>query len=194
MSSPQRIVDPSSKQVLKDTAEEFKRLGDAATSAGGQVGVFTQRTEDMIGAFQARKGVGQVFRRVIFWGGASTIVWGLIQALKNMVSTISDVEYGIAVLRQVMSPLESDFNYITKAALDFAKQFGQPIRSVIDSMRVFAQQGLAQEEVIERARTSQLAANVTTLNASDATEALTAAMKVYGREGASTLQLILLIQ
>jgi len=186
----QRIVDPSSKQVLKDTAEEFKKLGDAATSAGGQVGVFTQRTEDMIGAFQARKGVGQVFRRVIFWGGASTIVWGLIQALKNMVSTISDVEYGIAVLRQVMSPLESDFNYITKAALDFAKQFGQPIRSVIDSMRVFAQQGLAQEEVIERARTSQLAANVTTLNASDATEALTAAMKVYGREGASTLRFL----
>jgi TP901 family phage tail tape measure protein len=186
----QRIVDPASKQVLKDTAEEFKKLGDAATTSGDRVGIFTQRTEDMIGAFQARKGVGQVFRRVIFWGGASTIVWGLIQALKNVVSTISDVEFGIARLRQVMSPLETDFEHITKAALEFAKQFGQPIQSVIDSMRVFAQQGLAQEEVIERARTSQLAANVSTLSASDATEALTAAMKVYGKEGASTLRFL----
>lgn len=186
----QRIVDPASKQVLVDIREEFKKLGDAATDAGGKMGIFTQHTEDMIGAFQARKGVGQVFRRVIMWGGASVVVWGLVKALQNMMSTITDVEYGIAVLRQVMSPLETDFNAVTNAAVGFAKEFGQPIRSVIDSMRVFAQQGLAQAEVIERARTSQIAANVTTLTASDATEALTAAMKVYGREGASTLRFL----
>jgi TP901 family phage tail tape measure protein len=35
-----------------------------------------------------------------------------------------------------------------------------------------------------------LAANTTTLNASDATEAITAAMKVYGREGESTLRFL----
>ena len=186
----QRIIDPSSKQVLKDMSEEFKKLGDVADGSGGKIGLFTQRSEDMIAAFQSRKGLSQVFRRVMMWGGASTVVWGLVSALKNMVSTISDVEYGIAVLRQVMSPLETDFSYITQAALNFAKEFGQPIRSVIDSMRVFAQQGLAQEEVIDRARTSQIAANVTTLNASDATEALTAAMKVYGEEEQGTLKFL----
>jgi len=124
------------------------------------------------------------------WGLASTVVWGTVKALQNMVSTISDVEYGVAVLRQVMSPLETNFEQITQAALNFAKEFGQPIRSVIDSMRVFAQQGLSQEEVIDRARTSQIAANVTTLNASDATEAITAAMKIYGREGQGTLRFL----
>lgn len=186
----QRIVDPASKQVLKDTREEFRKLGDAATAAGGTIGIFGRYTDDLIKGFQQRRGVLQAFSRVMRWGFASSVIWGSVRALQGMVGVISDVEYGVAVLRQVMSPLETNFEHITEAAIDFAKQFGQPIRSVIDSMRVFAQQGLDQEEVIERARTSQIAANVTTLSASDATEALTAAMKVYGKEGEGTLRFL----
>jgi TP901 family phage tail tape measure protein len=185
-----KIVDPSTKQVVRNVAEEFRSLGDTVDSTGQKMGVFTQKTEDLLKQFQERRGFGQAFGRVIRWGLASNVVYGSVKALKSMVSTISDVEYGIAVLRQVMSPLETNFEGITAAAVNFAKEFGLPIRNVIDSMRVFAQQGLAQADVIDRTRTSTLAANVTTLSAADATEALTAATKVYGREGQSTLRFL----
>ena len=152
--------------------------------------MFSERWEDLIKGFQNKRGISQAFGRVIRWGVASRTVYGLVTALQNMVNTIADVESGMAVLRQVMSPLETNFEQIQNAALGFAKQFGLPIRQVIDSMRVFAQQGLAQQEVVDRTRTSMLAANTTTLNAGDATEAITAAMKVYGREGQSTIQFL----
>lgn len=185
-----KIVDPASKQTLSSMAEEFKKIGEETNSAGQQVGVFTQRSEDLIKAFQGKRGIGQAFGRVIRWGFASRTVYGMISALQGMVNTIADVESGIAILRQVMSPLQTNFDQITVSALDFAKQFGLPIRQVIDSMRVFAQQGLAQQEVVDRTRTSMLAANVTTLSTTEATEAITAAMKVYGKEGQSTLQFL----
>ena len=185
-----KIVDPATKQTIENTSVEFKKLGDVATNTGQDIGVFSEKWEDMIKSFQNKRGIGQAFKRVVMWGTASRTIYGLVSALQNMVNTIADVESGMAVLRQVMSPLETDFEQVQGAALGFAKQFGLPIRQVIDSMRVFAQQGLAQQEVIDRTRTSMLAANTTTLNAGDATEAITAAMKVYGREGESTIRFL----
>jgi hypothetical protein len=182
-----KIIDPATKQTLTSMAEEFKKIGEETNKAGQQVGLFTQRSDDLIKAFQNKRGIGQAFGRVIRWGLASRTVYGLTTALQNMVSTIADVESGVAILRQVMSPLETNFEQITQSALNFAKQFGLPIRQVVDSMRVFAQQGLAQQEVVDRTRTSMLAANVTTLSTTEATEAITAAMKVYGKEGQSTI-------
>ena len=185
-----KIVDPSTKQVISNMSEEFRSLGTTVDSAGQKMGIFTQKTADLLKQFQNRQGFGQAFGRVIRWGMASSVVWGSVKALQGMVGVVTDVEYGIAVLRQVMSPLESDFEGITMAAINFAKDFGLPIQSVIDSMRVFAQQGLSQVDIIDRTRTSSIAANVTTLTSSDATEALTAATKVYGREGQSTLRFL----
>jgi len=185
-----KTVDPATKQTLSSMAEEFKKIGEETNKAGQQVGIFTQRSEDLVKAFQGKRSIGQAFGRVIRWGLASRTVYGLISALQSMVSTIADVESGIAVLRQVMSPLQTDFGQLTQSALDFSKQFGVPIRQVVDSMRVFAQQGLAQQEVVDRTRTSMLAANVTTLSAAEATEAITAAMKVFGTEGQSTISFL----
>ncbi len=186
----QKIVDPATKQVLKDTIINFRNIGQATDATGRQIGLFTQTWEDMIASMQNRKGVSQAFRRVINWGIASRVVYGMVGALQDTISTMADVETGIAKLRQVMSPMQTDFEGITQSALDFAKEFGLPIRQVIDSMRVFAQQGLSQAEVIDRTRTSMLAANVTTLTATDATEAITAATKVYRQEGESTIRFL----
>ena len=185
-----KIIDPASKQTLSSMSEEFRKIGEESLRSGERVGLFTRDTEDLIQVLQSRKGLGQAFGRVIRWGFASRTVYGLVSAMQNMINTISDVELGIATLRQVMSPLETNFEEITQSALNFAKQFGIPIKQVTEGMRVFAQQGLAQQEVIDRTRTSMLAANVTTLNSAEATEAITAAMKVYGKEGQGTIRFL----
>ncbi len=180
-----KVVDPASKQLLENKAYEFTKIGESANTAGKKFGIFREKSEDLIETFQNRRGFGQAFQRVIRWGVASRTVYGLTSAMKSMIDTISDVELGIANLRQVMNPLETDFNEVTNSALNFAKEFGLPIRGVIDAMKVFAQQGLKQAEVIDMTRASSIAANVTTLKATEATEALTAATRVYAKEGES---------
>jgi len=99
-----------------------------------------------------------------------------------MVDTISGVETAMVQLRKVMNPVITDFEEIQMAGVEMAKNFGVPIENIIESMRVFAQQGLKQADVLDRARTSTLAANVTVLSAQDATEALTSATKQFSDE------------
>jgi hypothetical protein len=121
-----KIIDPATKQAIENTSIEFKKLGEVTTNTGKDIGVFSEKWEDMIKSFQQKRGIGQAFRRVIMWGTASRTVYGLVNALQGMINTIADVESGMAILRQVMSPLETDFEQVQGAALGFAKQFGQP--------------------------------------------------------------------
>ncbi|MEA2079172.1 MAG: phage tail tape measure protein, partial [Pseudomonadota bacterium] len=173
--------------VIDNFVFKFRKLGDAFTSEGQAIGRFTESVDDMNKAFQSRQGVSSAFRRVIMWGGAAAIVYGTVEALRDMVDTISGVETAMVQLRKVMNPVVTDFEEIQRAGVEMAKNFGVPIQNVIESMRVFAQQGLRQAEVLERARTSTLAANVTVLSAQDATEALTSATKQFSDAGEDSI-------
>jgi len=124
------------------------------------------------------------------WGAASKMVYGGIAYLKSSLDELSNIEMGIAELRMVMNPLQTDFGRMSKAAIGFGKQYGTPVKDVLASMKVFSQQGLKQEEVIDRTQTATLASNVTTLNAKDATEALTSAMVIFREEGTASMRFL----
>ncbi|KKL88701.1 hypothetical protein LCGC14_1922070, partial [marine sediment metagenome] len=63
-----------------------------------------------------------------------------------------------------------------------AKNYGIAINEVLDGMVVYGQQGLKVNEIMERTKATMLAVNVTTLDSTGATEALTAAHKIFGGE------------
>jgi len=176
--------------AIENYVYQFKKLGDAFTTAGAPIGRFTEKVDDMNKAFSERRGIGQAFRRVLLWGGAATVVYGTVNALKEMVDTVSQVEMGMVQLRKVMNPVTTNFDEMQRQAVQFAKEFGTPIQSVIASMKVFAQQGLNQAEVLDRSRTSVLAGNVTLLEAADATEALTSATKQFSDEGQGSIRFL----
>ena len=177
--------------VLKNTAHDFHKYGEYVNKAIEPVAAFSEKQRDlMIYTQGANRTFRAALRRVAMWGGAATVVYGGISKLKDMIGTLADIEMGVAQLRMVMSPLETDFDRMSEGAIGFAKQYGVPMNDVLKSMRIFAQQGLKQEEVIDRTRTATIASNVSTLNAKDATEAITAASKVFRQEGASTLRYI----
>lgn len=181
----------STGQVVKAVAHDFHKYGEYVNKAGIAVGAFSEKQRDLSELMQGgHRGLKSVFGRVIRWGAASKLVWGSVSALKNSISTISDLETGMAQLRMVMNPLQSDFEGLQNTALNFAKDYGVPTQDVLKSMKIFAQQGLKQADVIDRTKTATLAANVTTLNAYDATEALTAATKIYGSEGGKAIKFL----
>ncbi len=175
--------------VIKNVAYDFRKYGDALDYAGQKTGIFKEGQRDI---FKLMQEGGSTFKgaimRAVRWGAASRLVYGGAQQIMDSISTLADVETGIASLRMVMSPLETDFEGLSRAAVGFAKQYGMSIPEVLRGMKIFAQQGLRQSEVIERTRTSTLATNVTTLDAKEATEALTAAMKVFRQEGDSSMK------
>jgi len=178
-------------ETVKDQIVYFHKYGEGVNAAGQKVGQFSDRYKDMIKEMQTG---GRTFRsairRVIMWGGAATLIYGGVSKLRDSIGLLSEVETRMAELRMVMSQLETNFGSMQNSAIGFAKQYGVPVTEILRSMKVFAQQGLKQAEVIDRTQASTLASNVTTLNATEATEALTAAMKVYRQEGDSSLKFL----
>jgi TP901 family phage tail tape measure protein len=181
----------SAGEVIKHTAADFHKYGEVITKSGERVGKFSETQRDLIKNMQrSNASFGSAIKRVIMWGAASRLVYGGISYLSKSLAELSEVEQGIAQLRMVMSPLETDFNRMQKAAVALSKEYGVPTTAVLKSMKVFAQQGLTQQEVIERTGTATLASNVTTLDAKGATEALTAAMKIFRSEGQQSLRFL----
>lgn len=172
---PKRIqlVDPRNNQVLQTLEMTAKRTGKtvdvALTQAGKAANAFGGNMRNAL-------------RRVVQWGMATGIVYGLVRAFRNLISTVTGVEQKIANLKKVMDTSVTNFEQLQDGAAGFAKEFGVSIDEVLDGMVVFGQQGLKTEEIMERTRATMLAVNTTTLSATDATEALTAAHKVFGNE------------
>jgi TP901 family phage tail tape measure protein len=179
-------------EVIKNSIVNFHKYGEGVNAAGQKVGQMSKRVEDLTKKMQVgTRSFRAALKRVVMWGGAATIVYGGVSKLKDSIGLIGEVETKIAELKMVMSsPDTSSFEKLQSSAVGFAKQYGVPVTEILRSMKIFAQQGLKQEEVIDRTQTATLASNVTTLSAADATEALTAAMKVYRQEGESSVKFL----
>lgn len=121
-----------------------------------------------------RSNFSNALKRAVKWGAASSLVFGSVRGLMGAVDTIKDTETAMARLKMVMNPVKTNFDDLSTSAMKFAKTYGTSIDTVFNSMKTFAQQGLPQEAIMDRTRTSVLAENVTDLNTNDATEALTA--------------------
>ena len=167
------IIDPKTGQVVQKLESQFKKTGKVIKTTMKQSGA---------AAAQFGTQMRQAFRRVVQWGFASGIIYGTIRAMRQMVQTITEVETKMANLAKVMDTSITDFGAMQEAAVSMAKNFGIAIDEVLDGMVVYAQQGLKMGEIMERTRATLTAVNVTTLTSKEATEALTAVMKLFSSE------------
>lgn len=162
--------------VQKSIRHTFEKTSDRG---------FTHRTKNL-------QEEGDTFKaaigRATRWGAASRVVYGGMDQIGDMVNTIKEIESYMARLRMVMNDTETNFDAMKDSAVSMAKEYGVAIEEILQGMKIFAQQGLNQAEVMERTRAATLAANVTTLSAAEATEALTAATKIYGDEADSAMR------
>lgn len=184
-------ITGDSGEVVKNVKHHFDKYGEAVESSGRKVGLFNEESQDMV---RGATTLGSTFRnaakRVVMWGSAAKLIYGGVSYLKDSVKEIADIEVAMARLKMVMNEMDTDFEKMSKSAVSMGKQYGVPVTDVLASMRVFAQQGLKQNEVIDRTRTATLASNVTTLNAKDATEALTSAMQIFHEEGNQSMRFL----
>jgi TP901 family phage tail tape measure protein len=189
--SYQEKIVGTAGETIKNVTHNFQKYGEQLEMTGQKTGQFTESQQDIIEKMQrVNASFSNAVRRVIMWGAASRLVYGGVSNLKSSLDELASVEVGISQLRMVMSPLETDFGKLSKSATGFAKQYGVPVTDVLKSMKVFAQQGLKQEEVVDRTQTATLASNVTTLNAKEATEALTSAMVIFREEGTQSMRFL----
>jgi TP901 family phage tail tape measure protein len=168
-----QIIDPETNQVIQNMEAQFTKSGKRIQVNMKQTGVAAQR--------MGRR-IKDTFRRVVQWGFATGIVYGTMRAFRALSTTLTDVQDRVFALKKVMDVTITDFGKLQDSAVGMAKNYGIAINEVLDGMVVYGQQGLKVNEIMERTKATLLAVNVTTLDSKGATEALTAAHKVFGGE------------
>jgi len=129
-------------------------------------------------------------RRVMLWGGASFVIYGVVQQFQRMIVVTSELDDKMKKLQFLMNQTATDFDALSSSAFGVAKEFGKTIGETLDAMVVFAQQGRTQAEVIDLVRASLAASNQTELTATAATEALTAAMAIFNFTAQDSMRII----
>lgn len=120
-----------------------------------------------------------VFNKAVEYGAMSTLVYGFASEAKNAIDVMSRFERQMVEVTKVMDPLYKSQELLTESAKRMAVQYGVSIIESAKGMAVFAQQGKNAAQIIQLTEASLLAANTTTLNAAQATEALTATIRQF---------------
>jgi TP901 family phage tail tape measure protein len=175
------IIDPKTGVVLKKFEVGAKRVGKQFEVSMNQA---NRSVNDLSGSMR------NAMRRVVQWGFATGVIYGTIRAFRNMVTVVTEVETKVTALKKVMDTSITNFERMQDSASDFAQEFGVAIEDVLDGMVVYGQQGLKVNKIMERTRATMLAVNVTTLSSTDATEALTAAHKVFGESVSDSTEFV----
>lgn len=134
--------------------------------------------------------IGNIVQKVAMYGGVTTLFYGMIHSITGAVETMKKFETQVVETTKVLNPIYEGTTRITESARAFGKEYGTSITHAAAAMSVFAQQGKSVAETINLTEASLLAANTTTLKATEATEALTVAIRQFGISDKNAVSII----
>jgi TP901 family phage tail tape measure protein len=126
--------------------------------------------------------ITSAMQKVLLWSIATGTIYGAIAALRSMVTIISDVDYAMTGLQKVYQGQAEDLSKMKDAAVSLAREYGANLTDVVNGMKEWARQGYLVSDAIELTRVALMAQNIAELEATQATQFLTAAMRQWRLE------------
>lgn len=138
------------------------------------------------------KTLGQRFAdaasKVALWAGATTSVYTVIRALREMTAVIVEVDSQMTQLKRVMDE-STDFEGMLSRSIELANELGRSIREVNENAIGFARMGFDEADTMNLARTTTLLQNISELTPQEAVDTLTAAMTIYNVEASKSIDI-----
>ena len=120
----------------------------------------------------------------------TTSVAALIRQLKQVVTTVSEIDNALGELRVVTNASKREIQEFTQQATEGAKRVGSSVTDLINSAVTFARLGYNITDSGRLAEITTMFSKAGAIDVSEATSAITAIVKAYGY-GADELQLVL---
>ena len=170
----------SAKSAASETATSMEEATSAMKTHG-------QTVEDVAKKYNI---FGNEMQRRVSWFLTGKLFYGSINAAKEAIQTISEVEMGMTEIARVMEDATFVFEDYRNELLQLGIQYGQTFDVVQDIALRWAQAGYGVRDSLELTKTSLLALNTAELDAHNATESLIGIMAQW-RLQASDLMLVL---
>lgn len=126
------------------------------SKATGETYKFSQALQDTINrSYSMEAAFKQALEKITLWGGATSIVYGLANAVQYVGQQIILVDTKLTELSKVLSN-DTDWNTLMKETAESANIMARTINEALDAEIEFAKQGYEASQAIELARTSML--------------------------------------
>ena len=163
----QGAVTQAEKEELKVLQQQNAALQQSAGLSGGIRSSFSR--SNFLSVAQQLTGI---------YGG----VYAVQRGLRETLSTIKEVEFGVMEITRVFNDATLDVKEYTGSMFDVATEFGRTFDDIQDTVLRFAQSSYSAEEAIKNARIAMLALNTAELDSTQATQSLIAVMQQWGME------------
>lgn len=152
-------VKPLSEQITNET----KKHGQSVKDLANQYNV-----------------LGSQLERRVSWFMTGSAFYGAIDAAKQTVTTISQVEMGMTQIARITEDVNFSFEGMREKLLDLGVQYGATFDTVQDIALKWAQAGYNMNDTIELTKNSLLAINTAELNSTQSTQGFIAIMSQWG--------------
>lgn len=163
------ITSDDAADQLKQLAEEFKTVQQAAISAGKTGKSFGSTLK---GAFQGIIGIVSV----------STVLDRAVDILKEMYQAVYDIDTAMVSLMKVTDETSSRYSEFLRDAAQSAKELGRSVSSLVEQTATWAKLGYTLDQSEELAKLSSIYANVAEVDNTTAVSDMVTAMKAFNIE------------
>jgi TP901 family phage tail tape measure protein len=163
------------KNALTELQTKLTQITSQAKLAGNEAKTLGQRFADAAS-------------KVALWGGATTSLYTVIRALKDMTNIIIQVDSQVTQLKRVMDE-STDFEGMLSRSIQLANELGRSITEVNENAIGFARMGFDEDQTMNLAKTSTLLQNISELTPQESVDTLTAAMTIFNVEAGKSIEI-----
>nr|WP_145401438.1 phage tail tape measure protein [Paenibacillus xylanexedens] len=163
------------KNALTELQTKLTQITTQAKLAGNETNTLSQR-------------FGAVASKLAMWAGATSSLYMVTRALRDMVSVVVQVDSQMTQLKRVMDE-STDFEGMLSRSIQLANELGRSITEVNENAIGFARMGFDEDQTMNLAKTSTLLQNISELTPQESVDTLTAAMTIFNIEAGKSIEI-----
>ncbi|WP_170163488.1 phage tail tape measure protein [Brevibacillus gelatini] len=156
------IQTPRLQQEMARLNERFRQISTTALDAKKSTFSFSEQ-------------LGHALNKIALWGTAGSIFFGAQEALKELFSTLVDIDTKLTELSKVLSS-DTNFGELMRDTVELANTYGRSLTEAQDALIEFGKAGFEAEQALQMTNATLLGANVTGLQTGQMAEYLTGAL------------------
>lgn len=123
--------------------------------------------------------VKAAFGKFAQYVSVSTIIFSAIRSVKQMVSEVKELDSAMTQLQIVSGKSTSEIRKFGDEAIQVAKKIGVSATDILKASETYARLGYSLKDAMNLSEYTNIFANIASIDASSATDAITSVMKAY---------------
>lgn len=177
-------INPQSVSAVERTLQRFRNIPINFRIDSAPLGRITALAGDFTRSMEAAQA------RTISFGAVTSVIYGVVRSVEEMVKSFVDVEKKLTDIKVILQPTTAEFQKFSGTLFSIARDTGQSFESVSEAALNLSRQGLKTAEVLQRVKDAMILSRQSGLDATESTNALTAAINTFNREALTSTEII----